>query len=263
VILPRDRRCKKRHRPSEGVGWPVTFMVHAPRGGNQKGCSLLRRGATTGVTIIPPFMTEPVGFGIGLAPPGAGLAGMDSTGAPVLIGALTPPQPQLEPQDDSQQSFFLNLALILSNSLTFGSSQPHPQVGAAWQQVGAGAQQVGAGAQHGFGAGQQTGFGAQQGFGAGQQTGFGAQQVGAASHPQPQSFLWKWALILSNSFGFSQQASVAQPQPPPHPPPIGADTTGAAGATGAGAASAPASHAVVSMIYAAFTIDPPGAGPCA
>jgi hypothetical protein len=30
---------------------------------------------------------------------------------------------------------------------------------------------------------------------------------------------------------------------------------------GAGAGSAPASHAVVSMRYAAFTIDPPGDGP--
>jgi hypothetical protein len=73
------------------------------------------------------------------------------------------------------------------------------------------------------------------------------------------------AFTLLKKLCDSQHDSVAQPQPPPQPPPMGADTTGAvgAGAGVAGTGSAPASHAVVSMRYAAFTIDPPGECPCA
>src|SRR5256885_2200471 len=39
---------------------------------------------------------------------------------------------------------------------------------------------------------------------------------------------------------------------------VGGEPTGAAGGAGAGAGWAPASHAEVSMRYAAFTVDPPG-----
>lgn len=241
--------------PPGASGGPGVFG-RLPRGwGDQNGCSLLRRGATTGVTMVGMLcMTEPV-LGILRPPsPSFGLVGIVSAGATV-VAPMAPPQPQLPqllPQPESQQSLLRwNRALRRANRPGFSQQSLHE----LQELHGAGAQQVGAGA------GQQTGLA-------------GAQHVcWQLLHESQQLLRWNRALMRAQRPGrCSQQLSVAQPQPPPQPPPpqpppIGADTTGAwAGGVAAGAPPAggvagwPASHAVVSMRYAAFTIIPPGDG---